>query len=37
MRAIAERLNKTGFRTRTGKLFRAESVRRLMKEGVGLE
>ncbi|MCK8495576.1 recombinase family protein [Spirosoma sp. RP8] len=32
MRAIAERLNKTGFRTRNGKLFRAETVRRLMRE-----
>ena len=31
LRAIAERLNNTGFRTRTGKLFQAESVRRLIR------
>lgn len=30
LRAIAERLNKTGFRTRTGKLYQPETVRQLL-------
>ena len=37
MRAIAERLNKTGFRTRKGKLFQAESIRRLISETIVLD
>lgn len=32
LRAIAERLNKNGFRTRTGKLYQAETVRCLKKK-----